>query len=331
MKQTIFYSWQSDLPQENNKNAIRQALNTTIAKFDSLQLELDEATRNMSGSPSIPKTIFAKINNCDIFVCDLTTINRSSSCGKKVPNPNVLIELGYAVAKLGWSRIIMLFNTEFGTFPNDMPFDIDRHRASKYSIKGKDDKAGKNNLNTILEEAIKIIIKENPVKEFEKTEESDENKKRRLDITNLKWIMGSFDLKSFDLFIRHMPKLIIHRISYFEDSFASILDSSSFHLYDKILLKHLEILKQNLAKSLSFEEHYEANSSGNGYIFHKPMDIFPSDKSEKDYQALTNLRNELKKNMKDLLDYIRNNYIEIDLEETSKIAFENYKKHIAEK
>lgn len=145
--QTIFYSWQTDLPKDKNQNAIRHSINEASnileTECDDLKVQLEEATRDMPGSPNIPSTIFAKISNSDIFICDLTTINESDLENRKVPNPNVLIELGYAVAKLGWPRIILLFNTKFGNFPGDLPFDIDRHRASKFQITDRNDKKGK--------------------------------------------------------------------------------------------------------------------------------------------------------------------------------------------
>ncbi|MGB8192315.1 MAG: hypothetical protein WCF67_10375, partial [Chitinophagaceae bacterium] len=137
--QRIFYSWQSDLPKLTNLNAIRQVLRDASSMIESeiedIRIEIDEATRDLPGSPNIPKAIFGKISASDIFVCDVTTINTNTSADlRRVPNPNVLIELGYAVATLGWDRIIMLFNTVHGNFPNDLPFDIDRHRATKFTI-----------------------------------------------------------------------------------------------------------------------------------------------------------------------------------------------------
>ncbi len=49
-----------------------------------------------------------------------------------VPNPNVLIELGYAIKVLGWSKIICLFNSETGNI-EDLPFDINHNRVTPYS------------------------------------------------------------------------------------------------------------------------------------------------------------------------------------------------------
>lgn len=81
----------------------------------------------MTGSPNISKSIFDKIFVSDIFVCDVTTINGNAPSElRRTPNPNVLIELGYAAATLGWERILMVHHKHYGQFPSDLPFDIDR-------------------------------------------------------------------------------------------------------------------------------------------------------------------------------------------------------------
>jgi hypothetical protein len=144
----IFYSWQSDLSRRTNQDAIRHALEICRSSLETtsferkINIQIDEATRGISGSPNIPQTIMEKIRSSDVFVADITTVNKGSlEDPKTTPNPNVLFELGYAVGCLGWNRILMLFNKAFGDFPNDTPFDIDRHRAYPYKLSVSD--AGK--------------------------------------------------------------------------------------------------------------------------------------------------------------------------------------------
>ena len=57
---------------------------------------------------------------------------------KKSPNPNVMVELGYAVKTLGWERIICLCNTDYG---NQYPFDIAHNRITGFSLEGKKSRA----------------------------------------------------------------------------------------------------------------------------------------------------------------------------------------------
>src|SRR5689334_4322129 len=101
---TVFFSWQDDSPRETNTDSIRRALNALAKQkgtFAGAKMVPDEATRGTSGSPNIVSKIQEKIDAADAFIADITTISGSgtkSAC----PNPNVVFELGYAVAQLGW-------------------------------------------------------------------------------------------------------------------------------------------------------------------------------------------------------------------------------------
>lgn len=327
-KYNVFYSWQSDLPKETNLNGIRQCLresaNLLENEISEIHIELDEATRNTSGSPNIPMTIFSKIANTDIFICDLTIINEDYE-GRKVPNPNVLIELGHAISSLGWERIILLYNLKFGKFPEDLPFDIDRHRITTFKIEDKNDKSGKGALSRVLKESIETILKKSPLKPSEIKKETLEEKKRRMDVENLKWILESLHIPTFDSFIQEFPDLIIHKIFDFEINFTSIFDSSSFHLYDKKILKLLRKYKLLWEKSLSYYRHYYPIPGAKVYKFTSTtVDGDKIKDADLDYQTLTEVVVELKKSFSALLKYVREYYLEIDLNETSEVALINY-------
>lgn len=162
---TIFYSWQSDI--SKNRNDINNCIEKSIKSLSNagdikLDLNLDRDTKNRTGSPSITETIFNKISQCDVFICDVTLVNNSwlnrINNARVTPNPNVLIELGYAISKLGWERIICINNTYHGK--NELlPFDIRGHRITAYNIKDSDYK-GK--LTKILKSAISVIIDDYP-------------------------------------------------------------------------------------------------------------------------------------------------------------------------
>jgi hypothetical protein len=83
-------------------------------------------TQGVPGSPNIVQTIFERIATCSTFVADLSFVATTSS-GKKVPNPNVLIELGFAAKAIGWERTILVLNVAYGDAEN-LPFDILQHR-----------------------------------------------------------------------------------------------------------------------------------------------------------------------------------------------------------
>lgn len=163
----IFYSWQSDLAGKSNRNLINSSIEKAIKDLKKnsqndfkLEINLDRDTKNKSGSPSISKTIFDKIDISDIFIADVSIINNSllnrTLKNRLNPNPNVLIELGYAINKLGWERIICINNQNFGK--NELlPFDIRGHRITSYDSRQKN---CKEQLKSTLKSAISSIIKD---------------------------------------------------------------------------------------------------------------------------------------------------------------------------
>ncbi len=140
MNFTLFYSWQSDIINKLNRSFILDCLENAAKEFSkderfSIDAVIDRDTFGMPGSPSIVESITAKIAKSDVFVCDITIIN-SSSNNRLVPNPNVLFELGYASAILGWERIILIQNSAFGGV-DKLPFDLRGRRVLQYFLDEK--------------------------------------------------------------------------------------------------------------------------------------------------------------------------------------------------
>ena len=132
---TIFFSWQSDLPNKTNRNLIEDSIKLALKKMNqdspySLITEIDRDTKGVLGSPDIVDSILTKIDKCGLFIADISIIN-SSLNGKRTPNPNVLFELGYAVKCLGWDRVICVFNSDFGDV-SELPFDLRNRRILTY-------------------------------------------------------------------------------------------------------------------------------------------------------------------------------------------------------
>ncbi len=139
---TIFYSWQSN--HKETKNFINKALSDaikTLSGNNTLEKapRLDKDTQGTVGSPNIVSTIKNKIDNCGIFIADVSIVDESKS-GRKLVNQNVMFELGYAIAKHSELNVAMLFNADLGD-PKDLPFDISHHRVLQFSVKD-DDKNG---------------------------------------------------------------------------------------------------------------------------------------------------------------------------------------------
>ncbi|UFS61423.1 hypothetical protein LOH54_07080 [Sulfurimonas sp. HSL-3221] len=157
MKRTIFYSWQSDLPNNTNWSFIETCLSSATKELKKIQpvsivIDIDRATRQDTGSPDITESIFTKITNSSVFVADVSIVNGTSN-GRKTPNPNVLIELGYAARTLGWEKIICICNTDFGDLTN-LPFDLRNRRIMTYSLKDKNKSDVKREVSNGIKKAV---------------------------------------------------------------------------------------------------------------------------------------------------------------------------------
>lgn len=141
---TIFYSWQSDSPSEVNRTFIETALVAALKRLEAdtalepalrdTHVQIDRDTQGVAGSQPIAQTILNKIDDCAIFVADLTFVGQSMRAirGKNrprrlLPNPNVLLEYGYAFRSRGHERMISVMNTAYGSpVKENLPFDL-RH------------------------------------------------------------------------------------------------------------------------------------------------------------------------------------------------------------
>src|SRR5262249_37288607 len=153
---------QSDLPNPTNRGFIQTALEAatkTLRDDESIEVEpvVDRDTAGVPGSPDISSTIFGKIEQALIFVCDVSIINQGAKeASRFTPNPNVLIELGYALKALGQHRIIMVMNTAFGTV-EQLPFDLRLKRVLTYDAppgpveRASNEKSSREHSNTAFE------------------------------------------------------------------------------------------------------------------------------------------------------------------------------------
>ena len=161
----IFYAWQSDINSRSNRNFIESSLDKAIKAVNkSLKLGLakDRDTKGETGSPDIAEVIFNKINRSLAFVADISFVNEiiKDDKHKGLPNANVMIEYGYAMAVLGAENIITVFNSATGNI-NDIPFDIKQNRMMiyNYDISKGDGKEIKEQMVQNLTKAIEEICK----------------------------------------------------------------------------------------------------------------------------------------------------------------------------
>lgn len=163
---TIFYSWQSDLPGSETRNIIQDSIKDAVRLLrDTVDIEADRDTKGEFGSPDIAQTIFSKIDDCNIFVADVSAVCRYEATDKDgnkkvkyMPNPNVMLELGYATHVVGWDNVICVLNADYGA-PEDMPFDIASRRLTPFSLKdGKSKGEIKRYIKGVIQDTVGNIL-----------------------------------------------------------------------------------------------------------------------------------------------------------------------------
>lgn len=166
----VFFSWQSDLSANQTTRFIEESIEMARDLLpDSIILVPDEATRNRLGTPDIMNSIFEKINDCDLFIADVSIVGQYSlpvddgedPIVKHIPNPNVLLELGYAAARLTWDRCICFINTRFGTIAQ-LPFDLNHRRITDICYDGSTRKQKIAEIAEIIKETVLAYI-ERPI------------------------------------------------------------------------------------------------------------------------------------------------------------------------
>jgi hypothetical protein len=131
----VFFSWMSDRPREFNTQVIEKAAEAAIKEMkkesEVVGLQFDRDTRGTRGAVDIADVIFDKIRKCRAFIADVTIIGDTGT--RLTSNPNVLVELGYAVGVHGWDRIILVCNEAYGKV-EEVPFDLRGRRTMKYIL-----------------------------------------------------------------------------------------------------------------------------------------------------------------------------------------------------
>lgn len=174
MAHTIFFSWQSDTPNNCGRSFIEAALKDALKELTAdtaLEpairdegLAIDRDRRGVPGTPPIVDTIFRKIDRAACFLADMTFVATRFDGNGQSPNPNVLVEYGWALKSISHGRILTVMNTAYGEpTPENLPFDmrhlswpIDYHLPDGADSKEK--AAERKRLSSVLKGAIRDVL-----------------------------------------------------------------------------------------------------------------------------------------------------------------------------
>src|SRR5258708_2559458 len=127
----FFWSWQSDTPGETGRYLVRKALLAAVKQRRQPEevekptsashreaMEVTSDRQGVTGSPPLAATIKKKIDECEVFIADITPVSRvprrKGVKEKRNMNINVGIELGYAIRAHGEEQILLVLNEHYG-------------------------------------------------------------------------------------------------------------------------------------------------------------------------------------------------------------------------
>ncbi|ADV00441.1 hypothetical protein [Alicycliphilus denitrificans] len=321
-KFVVFYSWQSDLPTTRNfiQKALSLAANTIMAEMPGVSIAIDQATRGLTGSPNIPLAIMKKIKEADMVVSDVTPINADLQ-QKKTPNPNVLFELGFAVAAQGWDRVALVFDAGVGKFPDDVPFDFDKHRAIPFPNSADNQVNDLKALAGTLKNAIKSTLEANPARPTATL--TPEEVRHQRDVKTLTEIFEKLDIQVIDDHFSKMPHCISDAALHMWDMFSIVSGGNDFHLHDAELFDLIHQFRAAFGLTLAFDGMYHEAPGGLQHIF-TGHDILGTTAQKKAWDQIDEASKEMNTVFREILRLIRTQYLEVDLKTTSKVAWQDY-------
>jgi len=171
MSKTIFFSWQLDTPGRCGRSFLKEVLEEVCVELaeeaivnEALRdVEFDSDTRGVAGQPPVAETILKKIDAASVFIGDVTFTGKRVD-GRPTPNPNVLIEYGWAIKSLTYERVICVMNSAYGEPTSvTLPFDLAHlRRPIQYNLppdaSPETKRDEKKRISRILKEAIALSL-----------------------------------------------------------------------------------------------------------------------------------------------------------------------------
>ena len=325
---SIFFCWQDHLDKKLHRFLIRDALNAAIGKVQAelpenseCVLRQDSDTMNRAGSVDIANSILQKISQSVVVVGDVTPVLHDVIKDIHYPNPNVMIEIGYAAKAIGWSRIICLFNEACGS-PENLPFDIRHRRLTPYSCKDSSQKMlAAKTLEGTLYNSLRAIIQEIGRGEFDAAL-GNEVVKRERDLRLLRQILSTIHRPTLDRFIESgINYQFFDECNFFISGFEATVCSSTFRFYDKEV-EHLAVdLYKVWAETFTHSGNVFFSGNRPGSYVLKPDHDWDQGYRQTVGQMISAYKR-LKVALKAFLDHVHTHYPEIEMVETDDRAWE---------
>lgn len=145
---------------------------------------------------------------------------------------------------------------------------------------------------------------------------------RNRDIETLNRAFSTLHLPTIDSTIQEIPHRISDLFVDFWLYFDEYVESSTVNFYDITLKNYLQDFHSLWNQVFNYVHHY--NNTEHGLIFPLPGDVFESEDKRRAFEQINILRGQLYVVYKNMIEYIHQNYIEVDLNALSNDALKNH-------
>jgi hypothetical protein len=146
---------------------------------------------------------------------------------------------------------------------------------------------------------------------------------RGRDIETLIRVFSTLHLPTIEYSLQQqIPRTISHLLEDYWTGFNELYGSYTINFYDPLLKNHIDRFHSLLSQIFDYVPHY--NVTKNGFSFPIPGDVFETEEKSQTFEQIQNLRNQLCVAYKEMLAYIHQNYVEVDLNALSIVALTNH-------
>ncbi len=215
----------------------------------------------------------------------------------------------------------MLINSDISDL-KELPFDFDRHRISQFSVRTDyNNKSDMKLLTQLLVDALKLIVAENPKRPRELENRPEGEIKRERDLRNIRWFMRNMNTSALDAHVERIPDYLDVEAVHISDGLSEVVASSEFRLFDTELEAIMRDLQLHLHQTVSYDRFYRETASWMRLVFGgTSYDNETRQEEEKAYEAIATARDLLKEDIRKLVSFVRQNYLEIDINATNRLS-----------
>jgi hypothetical protein len=213
-------------------------------------------------------------------------------------------------------------NKKYGHSPENLPFDVNSQRVSPF-----DSDQQRQDLDKLLVVAIESIISHAPKTPQELRGVTKEKIMHEKDVKSIEQLFSYLHIPTIESFLDELPNVLIYNSFTCWESFDSLIRSNSFKIYDPLINTILKNIHRKWKRIYDLGlPYYEDHGNGVDNIFSKSQ-YRNSALARKRWNIIQNHANVCKVDLKNLIDRIQNEYIQVDLNETNKSAWKDIIKY----